>query len=226
MVARRLRRGARRALLPLLALFFVLSALPGPGRLADRRNWRTPTVERQFVEWSRTLSALGVPVTAAELEALSWRALTRYLAVRNALVAPLESVQSVFGLGQAWAMFTTPQTDPGRLVVEVQTQDGWHTVYTRGSDEPGLLAPKLEHHRMRKFIGRLSRTEASAPRRALADWLAREVATLAPDARSVRVSCFRWQTPPPGSNHERADLVSVRGGKPAWSLVRPVKRGP
>jgi hypothetical protein len=48
-----LARSVRRSLLPALTVVFVLSAMPGPGRLSDRSTWRTATVERQFAEWSQ-----------------------------------------------------------------------------------------------------------------------------------------------------------------------------
>jgi hypothetical protein len=216
MLAVRFCRRARRWALPTVFVLAVLSVLPSEGRLGDREMWRSPSVNRQFSNWSGSLSKLGLRVTAEELRKRSWSAVQAYLGLRRALLWPWLKVQRQLGIGQSWALFTTPQTDPCRLLIEVQTAQGWVPIYASRSEQRTWHRAMFDHHRFRKLLGRIGRTEGLSHWNALSEWIIERVRQELPEVRQVRITLWRWATPEPQSVAQSVEL-DERG-----TLVRTV----
>jgi hypothetical protein len=218
-LCRRLRRWA----LPVCALCFLLSALPSEARLADRAVWRSPTAARQFSEWAATLSYLGFEVSARGLERFCWKAAKGYLAVRGVVLGPWLTVQRQLGIGQSWSLFTTPQTDPIRLVIDVETDQGWRPLFASRSELHIWRRGIFDHHRVRKLIGRLARTQDLGNWNALTEWVTGQVALDFASARRVRIALWRWQTLAPGSSLPY--VVLDERGTPLRTVIRSVRSG-
>ncbi len=184
-------------LLILYAVLCLLFALPGGSRLVDRKVWNSPQNRAQFESWSAFLQDVGVDVSPRQLQQHLWTFTRSYVGVRQAALAKLHWLPEQLGFSQSWRMFSSPQTHPSRLWLELDQGSGYHPLYVAGSKEYAWRRDLLEHHRLRKLVGRLGRSNRHSTYRAFADWLAREVAKDFPEAISLRVSAYTWKTPTP-----------------------------
>jgi len=187
-----------RALFVAAHLFAVtFMALPSPGSGLTRSAWRDPTVQGEFRSWTELLGRVGIVVTVPELEETLWGLATRYEAVREAVLWPLDPYYRYLGTWQSWRMFVAPHRYPGRLQIRIEDADGWRVIYEARSPEATWRRRWFDHDRMRAAVFRYSWKHYRNSRRYFTDWVARQVAADFPDADRVEVSFLRFQTPSP-----------------------------
>lgn len=192
-------RHLRAAFVLFHATAVLVLALPSPHRWRDPHFWNARHTQREMDRWASTLADLGVDVTPAsfrtELRALA----LGYAGVYEALRAPFLPYARAVHLSQGWKMFSSPQTDPAEVRVEIDEGAGFRPVYVERSGAYRWNAAQLDHNRIRKLFGRLGRSTARGRWRELTTWLAGRLAEDFPRARRARFSIRRWRSPPPAA---------------------------
>ncbi len=174
--------------------------LPATGRLGNRAVWQSEHNQAQFEQWALMLRDLGLSVDSRQLQSRLW-ALTRwYLQWRRPIKAWLSPVDAQLGIDQGWAMFSNPQTHPGRLHIDVDRGSGWEPLYVSRSDEHAWHRSQFDHNRMRKLVGRIIRGGRRGSYSRLVRWIGERAREDFPTARRVRVRLYRWTTQAPGSD--------------------------
>ncbi len=196
-VRRQLARHRWRWVLALCAVYVALAlwiALPGGGRLQDRSLWDHPSTQAQFRAWATLLSRFGFEADADSLRERTWSWTQRYVELRRKWVWPVHEVALQLGIDQSFRMFSNPQTVPSLLVVELDRGAGFEPIYVARSSEHRWNARQLEHHRIRKVVGRVARGGYEAQWRALTRWLARRASCDFSDGERLRVRLYRSRT--------------------------------
>jgi len=194
-----------------LHLFAItFQALPSVGGGLSRAAWRTPTVQAEFAAWSERLQRWGFDVTLSDLEDRLWEFAVGYEKTRDLVLEPFMPYLEYAGTYQSWRMFVAPHRYPGRLYVEIETAQGWRTIYAARSDEHAWRRRWLDHDRFRAAIFRYAWKHYRRPRIQFADWVARRVADDFPDARRVRVSFGRFRTPSPDEVRRGVPIEETR----------------
>ena len=206
-----------RAILVVLHLLVITSqAMPSVGSGLSRAAWHTPTVQGEFEAWSERLQSLGLDVSLQELEDQLWDLAVSYERSRAVVLRPFMPYLRYAGTYQSWRMFVAPHRFPGRLHIEMETVEGWQTIYVARSDEHEWRRKWLDHDRLRALLFRCSWKHYRRLRSEFTDWVSRAVAEDHPEARRVRVSFHRFRTPSPeevrsgAPVEERRELVVVR----------------
>lgn len=173
----------------------VLLSFPSGVKMGDPARWRDPRTKAQFALWAQRLRSFGWAISDQGLEDQLWGASQRYLRVRSYVVAPFEPYGQV--VPQFWGMFKAPSLTTTTIRIEVESGErpAFATVYESRSPEHTFLASTLDHNRMRKQIGRVGTDEVLF--KAMSRWLAGRAFDAYPDAKRVRVSVLRRESPGP-----------------------------
>lgn len=147
-----------RAVLVALHLVSVgVVACPAPVRSMTAETWRRPAVQEELQAWSKRLTACGYPMTASELQDVSWTVQKRWLAIRTELVRPFQTWLRAVNAPQGWYMFTGPDREPQRFVLSFTTKtssvDDVVFELGRAPAHPELIHPDfLDDHRVRRAL--------------------------------------------------------------------------
>lgn len=188
-----------RAALVLFHLIAVIAlSIPASASMQNRAAWRQPHARRELALWTERAQALGFDVDQREFEVWLWDLTGEYLGVRARIVEPFAIYASYTGARQGWPMFSTPQTEPCRLVIDVREIGGeWQEIYRERSASEDWMRRQLDHNRLRKLEGRLGRGGYGLRYRGMVEWLARRAARDFPEAAQLRSRVERRRTPDP-----------------------------
>ena len=172
-------------------------ALPSGERLRDRALWEHPSTQQQFRAWATLLQSFGLEIEAEPLQERAWGLTQNYLELRRKWVWPVQELALQLGVDQSFRMFSNPQTTPSLLVVELDRGAGFDPIYVARASQHRWNARQLEHHRIRKLIGRVARGSYEAQWRGLTRWLARRASCDFPEGKRLRVRLYRSHTEVP-----------------------------
>ncbi len=187
-------------------------ALPSGARLRDRALWEQPSTQQQFQAWAALLQRFGLEVEAEPLRERVWTLTQGYLELRHQWVWPAQKLALQLGIDQSFRMFSNPQTAPSLLVLELDRGAGFEPIYVARSTQHRWNARQLEHHRIRKLIGRVARGSYEAQWRDLTRWLARRASCDFPEGKRLRARLYR----------SRTEIVHERNGAPLAELLAPI----
>jgi hypothetical protein len=189
---------ARAALIAVALLVNGLLALPLP-KSVKRSSFDTPIAKEELDNWVDLLAVAGVRTTR---DALADH-LTAYgkqtSALRSALVKPMKPWMRVSGTGQAWGLFTYPDTFPHRLVIEGRPSATapWQTIFAGLDPEHDFLASVFTYRRVRGvYDGNTDKPGSSW--RNFTKWAADRVFEAYPEHQEVQVGFVRFHTVAPG----------------------------
>ncbi|NOY26410.1 MAG: hypothetical protein GXP62_11110 [Oligoflexia bacterium] len=100
---------------------------------------------------------------------------------------PVQAYLGLTGSTPDPVQFRLVDRAPAWLVVELETQGQWRTIYQSRSDEHTWLRPYLDQVRMRTVVDGFGRLEHRKSYDALGVWLARRAAVDFPQAQHLRV---------------------------------------
>lgn len=111
----------------------------------------------------------------------------------------LNSIGIVLGLGQKWAMFTTPLREDGWFIVEAATVDGrgidlWHQTDPISWQAPDSVYDEYANARWQKFMMNLYTDRAKTHGQGLARFLARRWEAKHPGDKLQQVHIYYMQT--------------------------------
>ncbi len=134
----------------------VLVALPAPTRGTDGTHFRSKTVQTEVAAWAERLGALGVRRTPKELQEDLIDLSRTWVSARSALLRPSILYQRLINARQGWYMFTGPDREPARFVLDARTKSGERVPvfeFNRKVSAPELVAPGfLESYRIRRLM--------------------------------------------------------------------------
>lgn len=204
-------------------LAVTLHAMPSAGGGLNRSAWRDPTVQGEFATWAGRLTALGFPITTAELDERLWAFANGFEGARGWVLAPFQPYYRYAGTWQSWRMFVAPHRYPGRLEIRVDRGGGFEPLYVARSDTYDWRSRWFDHDRMRASVFRYSWRHYKASRREFTDWVAAQVAADHPDVQRVEVGFVRYRTRSPDEvragvaaeeTRELKNYRSLGGGAP------------
>jgi len=191
------RQAQLRALVIALAVaWHGLAAAPSPKSIS-RAQFRHPVALEELDRWVGLLGEVGVETTRPELVDHLVSTGGALVAVRSALLAPVQPVFRLTGTGQGWGLFAYPDSFPDRLIVEGRTGgEDWAPLYRALEPDHAFLAPQLTYRRVRGvYDGHTDRP--GRPYDNFARWVAREAFAAQPALVEVRVRFQRTHTLPP-----------------------------
>lgn len=195
----------------------TLCAFPSVGAAGlDRSAWKQATVQGEFRAWAARLSALGIPIGAAELEDRGWAFATAFEAGRRWVLWPFRPYYQVCGTYQSWKMFVAPHRFPTRAEIAIDRGQGFEVVYLARDPSLDWHAEWFDHDRFRSSLFRMGWPQFRSPRGHFTAFVAARAAEEFPDATRVRVAFLRSETPPPAQTaagvrpEVTRELVNVR----------------
>ena len=194
----------RALLVALHLLAVVLLSLPQPHRVLDQRGWRSENARHDLEQWSARLSQLGFDYTPQTLARDLWDLSVAYVEVYKHLAEPFLIYARTLHLYQGWTMFATPQKHPAEFHVDIRQRGEWTPIYRPHSALYDFAGPTFRHNRLRKQFGRFARALHFGSYEGIAYYTARRAALAFPQADSIRVRLYRYQTLEP---------EAVRAGK-------------
>lgn len=187
-----------RALLIVLHLFAITAmALPAPAGGMNRSSWKDKTVQQEFAAWTERVNGLGWEIDKAEFEEMLWDISVSWMGVRQKILDPFFPYYRYFGTWQSWRMFVAPHRYPARLEIAVLDAGTWRTVYAARSNEFTWMRSVFDHDRMRSAVFRYSWSRYRKTWPPFVDWIARHAAEDFPEADSVRVRFWKYETRSP-----------------------------
>ena len=169
-------------------------ATPSPSAGLRRSSWKDPTVQAEFSAWNERFQAMGISWTEPEMEDHLWTFAVGWDHARDLVLTPITPYGRYLGASQSWRMFVAPHRYPTRLQIELDSGDGWETLYIERSAEYAWRREVFDHDRMRSAIFRFGWTQYKKSWQLFADWVAKKAAVDFPDASRVRVRMYKYQT--------------------------------
>lgn len=146
----------RFAFLGFHALAMVLVALPAPTRGTDGTHFRSKTVQMEVAAWAARLEAIGVHRSPKALKEDLIHLSRTWVGARRTLLTPAVRYQRAINARQGWYMFTGPDREPARFVLDARTTSGVEVPifeFNRKVSAPELVAPGfLESYRIRRLM--------------------------------------------------------------------------
>lgn len=188
----------------LVLLVQGILALPIPRGL-KRADFDDPRSREESAAVREHLAGLGLDLSHEELADGLFALSERLRAGREAALAPVQPLLRLLGINQAWGLFTYPDTQPSRLVVEGRAAEGpWQRLYAGHDDEADLLAPLFRYRRLRGvYDGQAWKPGGNYSR--FTQVAARRVFEARPELVQVRIGFERFHVRQPG----RADDPAV-----------------
>lgn len=199
----------RAALLGLVLLWHGLMASPIPSRV-DESSFKNPIARAELKRWTEILGRVGVETSPTELKVAVIEAGGGIAAAKKEALQPLRPAQRVLGIGQAWGLFTYPNTWPHTLTISIRSSERrpWETIYAALDPEHDWRKSTLVYRRIRGvYDDNASRTRASYDN--FVEWIAGEAFEDFPEAEQVRVHMLRRHVKPPGEEPDPETTVRL-----------------
>lgn len=205
----------RAGLIAFVLLVHGVLVFPVPSNVPEN-SFDNRIAKVELARWSEIAASVGLELAPEQIgdglitigQAIAQK--------KKAVLKPFRPILRTTGTGQAWGLFTYPNTRPNQLVISMreETSAGWQPLYEALDED---LDWHEAHFRYRKVRGvyddNASKVRASYDN--FCHWVAREVFAEHPDAIQVRVHMVQTTTTTPGEEPDETRRVR---------LVRVVKR--
>ena len=190
---------ARAGLLAVVIAINLFIAVPWGPRITED-SLKKPIAADEVTGWMTLLDSLGVPMSRATFERLVVQVSGAIYTVDQAIQAPVKPLMRITGTGQAWALFSTPDSRPARLEIDGRTGDHgpFEPLYKRWDPDHAMLSSQLTFRRIRGVYDGQSNSPGRAYRN-FNRWVARQIFQRRPDLDRVRIRFIRTHTVPPTS---------------------------
>ena len=187
----------RAILISLHLIAIILKAIPSPEGGMNRTDWKNPTVQAEFKEFTHKFNAIGIDISQAELEEELWILAKRYMNIRRKAVKPFRKYYRYAGADQNWQLFVAPHMYPSRLNIEILIDNEWQTIYQPFNSETRWQAHLIENSRFRPSIFRYSWHRYKKHYHTFAKYLATQAVTDFPKASRLRTRWWNARSPSP-----------------------------
>lgn len=205
----------RAALLALVLAVHGYLALPIPGKVSEA-SFKHPIADEELARWSGILSGVGIERTPDELKVELIERFGGLAEARKESIKPIRPLLRLTGTGQAWGLFTYPNSFPHTMHIQLQVDGQWRPLYLP-------LDPEHDWNK-RLFVFRRIRgvydDNANNARQSydnFVDWVALMALREHPEASAVQVHYVRGHVTLPGepkdpSTKEKHKRVRTRAG--------------
>lgn len=193
----------RATALAIVVCMSLFLAAPWP-RAITANDLKRPEAHQEVSLWLSTLDDWGWHWERKEFEIFLIENSARMAAPIRHIRPMIRPVLQIFGIDQRWGLFTSPDTYPHRLVIDIKHEKGakFERYYTSLKMEDSPLASALAYRRIRGVYdgntSRLGRTYGPFTR-----WVSAQVFSLEPSVQAIRVGFIRTHTTLPG---EKVDI--------------------
>jgi hypothetical protein len=100
-----------------------------PFTAVSEKALKNPVAKAELESWQRLLSKVGIERTVPELrmDAVGWG--NGLADAKGNTLKPLKPLFRLTGTGQAWGLFTYPNTYPHKMIIEIRVDEAWVPVY-------------------------------------------------------------------------------------------------
>ncbi len=179
-------RTLRNLFIGLHLLAVTLIALPSPAGQMSEKRFAAPATQQLFARVATLLGGIGVDTSAGAISDFSWVAGRGIVAVRTAVLAPLQPYYTLAGTRQSWRMFTDISAHQGRIEI-IAERDGEQEVLFIDNTAHRWQAQLLEQERVRSIRSAFSRRKNKRHYLRLCRWLAAQAAEDFPSADALIV---------------------------------------
>lgn len=185
-----------------ITVLLVISGVQNiPNTAVAEGDLNNPVAKTELKRWQELLASVGVERTVPQLkeDALGWG--NGINEAKKSFMKPFRPVYRVTGTGQAWGLFTYPNTHPHQLIIEVREGGEWRPVFRAMESE---YAWKDETFRFRRVRG-VYDDNAWKQRQSyknFVNWAARMAWEDFPDADAIKVYMIRRNAREPGRPHD------------------------
>jgi len=176
---------------------FLAAPWPRPITAADLHR---PEARQEVTMWLDLLDRWGWHWEREPFEDFIIQTSTMMAGPAKGIRKPLRPVLRLFGIEQRWGLFTSPDTYPHRLIVDIKhgPNTKFERYYTAVEMEDSPLTSVLAYRRIRGvYDGNTSRLGKSyAP---FTRWVSARVFALEPSVQTIRVGFIRSHTTMPGA---------------------------
>ena len=81
----------RTILISIHLIAITLKAIPAPEGAMNRADWRNPTVQAEFKDFTQKLNRAGLNITQRELEDELWFLSKQYMKIRKGMLRPFRT---------------------------------------------------------------------------------------------------------------------------------------
>lgn len=187
----------RALLIGLHLIAIILKAIPAPEGAMNRSDWKNPTVQAEFADFTQRLQGIGIDVSPKELEEELWSLSRQYMRVRKSVLKPFKLYYRYAGADQNWRLFVAPHMYPSKFNVEVLIDEEWRTVYAPFTAEARWQAHLIENSRFRPSIFRYSWPRYKKHYHVFAQYLADHAKNDFPEATRLRTRWWNARSPSP-----------------------------
>lgn len=186
----------RAALIALALVVYGLAASPLPKNVR-RGQFESELAREELGRWVEILGTVGITTTHAEIADGLTAVGTFFADIRAVTLKPLGPFFRLSGTGQAWGLFTYPDTWPHQLRVEIRETGGeWRAVYAGLDPDAQWMRDVLVYRRVRGvYDGNTNKPGASYDN--FAEWIGRAALEDFPEADEARVGFLRFHTVQP-----------------------------
>jgi hypothetical protein len=187
----------RAILISIHLIAIILKAIPSPEGAMNRSDWKNPTVQAEFEDFTNKLNTVGLDISQAEVEEELWVLAKKYMKVRRTAVKPFRKYYRYAGADQNWQLFVAPHMYPSRLNIEILVGDEWQTVYQPFNPETRWQAHLIENSRFRPSIFRYSWPRYKKHYHTFVKYLAGQAVNDFPTASRLRTRWWNARSPSP-----------------------------
>jgi hypothetical protein len=202
------REHVRAALIAFALLVHGIAASPLP-KSVRRAQFDTPIAQEEIGRWVHLLTSVGIVTTHAEIAEASITYGTALADLRTTLLGPFRPWFRISGTGQAWGLFTFPDTFPHQLTVEIERGGTWERIFAGLDDDATWMRTTLAYRRVRGVYDGNTRKPAKSYDN-LANWLAARALADFPDATAARIGFVRFHTKAPGEPPDTEQTVKFQ----------------
>jgi len=197
------RRAQLRALL--IALLLIVCGISNlPFSRVTARDLDNPIAKAELERWSEILESVGVerPPKRLKQDTLTWG--NRLADTKRSAMKPFRPVLRVTQTGQAWGLFTYPNTLPHTLHVNILVDGEWTPIYQAMDPEHDWMEARFRFRRVRGVYD----DNAWQKRRSyenFVDWVAREALEDFEEAEAVQIYLVRSHARVPGEEFDPSE---------------------
>ena len=199
----------RAALITLVLFFCIAEATPLP--TLKKRHMNRTIAQDEADRWVDILGDVGVEMDRETLVKKVLQVSRKTGKFRNQLIRPWKKFERPLGMGQRWALFTFPDPNPGRMVIEGRGSGGdWRELYRAPMEGEPDLAELLHYRKMRgiwddagdrPYPGKLFDRWVT--------WLGGRVFEMYPDVDAIRLRFDRIAVIPPSKRRRVSSEKTV-----------------
>ena len=168
-----------------------------PFSAVTEKSLKNPVAKAELQSWRTLLAKVGIERTVPELrmDAVGWG--NGLADAKGKVLKPLKPAFRLTGTGQAWGLFTYPNTYPHKMIIEIRVDEAWVPVYRSLESKYDWKGDVFRFRRVRGVYDDNAWNTRQSYRN-FVDWVSRMAFEDFPNADAVQVYMERTRAREPG----------------------------